>query len=260
MVFLSALWAGCKRICRWIGKGFKWLHDKTHGGIVWLLGGMGTILALLLFGPKGQQKPSANSGDSGLEEVQKQAKDLIKKAEEVKKAAQKASDHADKVINQVEERKKKRQGPILPIIAIAMLTVIAMLSGTVLASESPLLTKPNLSAITDQALADAYLEQVRITEEWRQRCLEADEDNGKLIAEIRVLQGQIQNQNTMIDSLTAMIKTLQGVVDSLKAWTEELYSLIASLTKRNVGVSTGAILKFDEQAVRIEGVTVGINW
>lgn len=264
MAFLSALWTGFKRICRWIGKGiskgFKWAYDKTHGGIVWLLGGMGAILALLLFGPKRQQKPAVGSNDSGLEEVEKQAKNLIKKAEEAKKAAQKASDHADEVINQVEERKKKRQGPILPIIVIAMLTAIAMLSGIVLASESPLQPNPISIAIADQALADAYLEQVRIAEEWRQRCLEADEDNAKLITEIRALQGQIQNQNTMIDSLTAMIKTLQGVIEELKTWAGQLYSLIASLTKRNVGVSTSAILKIDQQAVKMEGIMIGINW
>ena len=266
MAILVTVWTAIRKAGLGIAKAFKWLYKKTHGGIVWLFTGIGSVLLFLLLksrtGPMGPTKnkptPSPEIG-SGLERVKEQAEALVEKAEQTKQAAEKARTHADEFISQIEERRKKRQGPILPIIAIIMLAAL-LAAGTVLASESPLLPKPNLSAVTDQALADAYLEQVRIAEEWRQRCLEADEDNGKLIAEIRVLQGQIQNQNAMIDSLTTMIKTLEGIIDELKAWTGQLYSLISTLTKRNVGISTGAVLKFDQQAVKIEGIMVGINW
>mgnify|MGYP000015043363 FL=1 len=259
MAILSIIWAVVCKTAKSIAKGFKWLYDKTHGGIAWLLGGVGTVLAFLLF--KGRTtKPGKPPLRPGLEQVKKQAEDLVKKAEQTKQAAEKALNHADEVVTEVENRRKKRQGPILPIIVIAILTAVMMLSGIALATESPLPLNVNATAIPDQALADAYLEQVRIAEEWRQRCLEADEDNAKLITEIRALQEQIQNQNAMIDSLTAMIKTLQGVIEELKTWAGQLYSLIASLTKRNVGVSTSAILKIDQQAVKMEGIMIGINW
>lgn len=262
MAILSIIWAVICKAVKSIAKGFKWLYDKTHGGIAWLLGGIGTVLAFLLF--KGRTaEPSKPPLRPGLEQVKKQAEDLVKKAEQTKQAAEKALNHADEVVSEVENRRKKRQGPILPIIVIAILTAGVMLSGIALATESPLPLNINATAITDQGLANAYLEQVKIAEEWRQRCLEADEDNAKLIAEIRILQGQIQSQNATIDSLTSMIKTLQGVIEELKAWSGQLYSLIATLTKRNVGVSAGAMLKIDLQAqqpVRFDGIMLGINW
>lgn len=244
---LNAIWIGIKKICQWIWSALKWLYRKTKGGILWLTGGL--IAGYTIFH---KNKSSPVPRIASEEKLQEAINQTVKRAEETSKAAGEAVKHADQVIKEVEERQKKRKKPILPLLMVFLL--IVPLTGSVLAEQSE-----TICLGLPQDLQSAYLEQVVIAEEWRQRYLEAEADNDLLIVEIKSLQAQIKTQNESIGHLTTLIKTLNETIESLRSWIGQLYQTITNLTKRNTNFTTSAILKIDN-GIRLDGVVVGINW
>lgn len=246
----KGIWNGVKAFGRWLCSSCKWLYDKTKGGILWFVGG---ILALLVLQipTNPQKKKPLNPADPAFKELEKHINETVKQADQVSAAAKDAAAKADKVINDVEKRAKQRKTPILPLLPFILIIVLVglLMAGPAMATDD-----------LPFDLQTAYLEQVRISEEWKQRCYEADADNQLLIAEIRNLQSHIVAQNESINSLTGTIKTLQGVIEEMKTWIGKLYELISQLTKKAIGVNAGAIVKMDDKGIRIDGVLLGVNW
>lgn len=258
MAFLTTIWAAIVTISHKIWAGLKWLYAKTHGGIVWLAGGIVTVLLL-----KKTNAPKAPAVD--LTSLKKQVNDTIEQTEKLHEDTDKTVKKVDEVVEQVKKRQAERKKNItLP--SHPLTTIIALLLVALLLLNSPVMVQAATQTVQEGSgdakpaemevtLQTAYLNQILITEAWKQKYLEAESDNDLLIAQIDLLKVQLELQKQNADSLIATIKTLQTTIEQLNAWTGQLYQTLSTLTKK--GISVGAMIGMEDLKPKLDGFTVG---